>query len=269
MRPSTGEILAVANQPGGFSRALLGHYPPGSTFKVVTAAALLADGLTPQDQVQCAKIAIIGSHKIRNFEGEKFGPINFHTAFAKSCNTAFVTQATQRLSREQLADAARRFGLNTTVNPGVPTARSSFPPARDGLEFAMESFGQARVSVTPLTMAGVAAAVKAGGWRPPKLVVSPAVPRQPKAIPLDAGVAANLRSMMTAVVTSGTAAKAKLPAGTAGKTGTAEYGTGEKLPTHAWFIGYRDDLAFAVVVEGGGTGGEVAAPLAAAFLRGL
>jgi cell division protein FtsI/penicillin-binding protein 2 len=269
MRPSTGEILAAANQPGGFNRALQGHYPPGSTFKVVTAAALLADGLTPQDKVECAKTTSIGGHKIRNFEDEEFGSIDFHTAFAKSCNTAFVTQTTQRLSHEQLATAARQFGLNTSVNPGVSASRSNFPTPRDPLEFAMESFGQARVSVTPLTMAGVAAAVQAGGWRPPRLVVSPAVSRQAKATSLDAGVAANLRSMMAAVVTSGTAASAKLPAGTAGKTGTAEYGTGDKLPTHAWFIGFRNDLAFAVVVEGGGTGGEVAAPLAARFLGAL
>ncbi len=72
--------------------------------------------------------------------------------------------------------------------------------------------------------------------------------------------------MMAAVVTSGTAMGAKLPAGTAGKTGTAEYGGGAKPPTHAWFIGYRGDLAFAIIVEGGGIGGSVAAPLAATFL---
>ena len=72
---------------------------------------------------------------------------------------------------------------------------------------------------------------------------------------------------MRQVVTNGTAAPANLPAGTGGKTGTAEFGTGDPLPTHAWFIGFRGDLAFAVVVEDGGVGGEVAAPVAARFLR--
>jgi cell division protein FtsI/penicillin-binding protein 2 len=72
--------------------------------------------------------------------------------------------------------------------------------------------------------------------------------------------------MMAAVVTSGTAAGAGLPSGTFGKTGTAEFGTANPPQTHAWFIGYRGDLAFAVIVVGGGVGGDVAAPVAARFL---
>jgi cell division protein FtsI/penicillin-binding protein 2 len=82
-------------------------------------------------------------------------------------------------------------------------------------------------------------------------------------------VAAILRTLMRQVVTQGTAADAGLPGQVAGKTGTAEFGTGDPLPTHAWFIGFRGDLAFAVIVEGGGVGGRVAAPAAARFLRGL
>jgi cell division protein FtsI/penicillin-binding protein 2 len=87
--------------------------------------------------------------------------------------------------------------------------------------------------------------------------------------PLDPKVAGTLRALMRQVVTEGTAAGAGLPAGVAGKTGTAEFGTGDPLPTHAWFIGFRGDLAFAVIVEDGGVGGEVAAPAAARFLRAL
>jgi cell division protein FtsI/penicillin-binding protein 2 len=86
---------------------------------------------------------------------------------------------------------------------------------------------------------------------------------------LDAKVAGTLRTLMRQVVTEGTAAPAGLPGKVAGKTGTAEFGTGDPLPTHAWFIGFRGDLAFAVVVEDGGVGGRVAAPTAARFLRGL
>jgi cell division protein FtsI/penicillin-binding protein 2 len=269
IRPSTGEILAVANQPGGFNRALLGQYPPGSTFKVVTTAALLADGLGPRDGVRCPKTVNIGGRKFRNFEGEQFGAIDFREAFAHSCNTVFATEATERLTKQQMAAAARQFGFNTPLKPGLAAGRSSFPPTEGPVEFAAASFGQGRVSASPLNMAAVAAAVKAGGWRAPRLVVSPAISGQPRARRLNPAVAANLRDMMDAVVTSGTAAAANLPAGTAGKTGTAEYGTGDNPPTHAWFIGYRGDLAFAVVVEGGGTGGEVAAPLAGAFLRAL
>ena len=87
--------------------------------------------------------------------------------------------------------------------------------------------------------------------------------------PLDAKVAGTLRTLMRQVVTEGTAASAGLPGNVAGKTGTAEFGTGDPLPTHAWFIGFRGDLAFSVVVEDGGVGGRVAAPVAARFLRGL
>ena len=77
------------------------------------------------------------------------------------------------------------------------------------------------------------------------------------------------RTLMRPVVTEGTAADANLPGRVGGKTGTAEFGTGDPLPTHAWFIGFRGDLAFAVLVEDGGVGGRVAAPAAARFLRGL
>jgi hypothetical protein len=266
LRPSTGEILAAANQPGGFSRALLGQYPPGSTFKVVTAAALLSAGLRPADRVTCTKTANIGGRSFQNFEGEQFGALDFLTAFAHSCNTVFATEATRRLKAAQLAKTARDFGFGVPITPGVPAARGAFPPPKDDAEFAAASFGQGRVLASPLNMAAVAAAVKDGTWRPPMLVAGG---QRPPGRPLDATVTSGLRPMMAAVVTKGTAKDAGLPAGTAGKTGTAEFGTGAKPPTHAWFIGYRGDLAFAVIVEGGGTGGSAAAPLAATFLRSL
>jgi len=87
--------------------------------------------------------------------------------------------------------------------------------------------------------------------------------------PLDPNVAAALRSMMEGVVTSGTAAGAGLPPGTIGKTGTAEFGGGNPPATHAWFVGARGDVAFAVLVFGRGVGGAVAAPIAARFLAAI
>ncbi|NUR90125.1 MAG: cell division protein FtsI, partial [Nonomuraea sp.] len=86
---------------------------------------------------------------------------------------------------------------------------------------------------------------------------------------LEASVVRALRDLMPAVISEGTAHAVRFPAGTAGKTGTAEYGSGKEPPTHSWFIGYRGDLAFAVIVEGGGTGAAVAAPVSARFLSGL
>jgi hypothetical protein len=265
IRPSTGEILSVVNNRGGFNRALDGNYPPGSTFKTVTAAALLNEGVSPGDRVTCPKNAVVGGLKIRNSDNAAFGAVSFTESFARSCNTTFAPLAARHLDARKLREAAQWFGFNQPLRIGVPAAKGNVPLATSDAELAAESFGQARITSSPLVMAGVAAAVADGSWRPPTLVATPDRKGEPK--PLPDGVAERLRPMMAAVVTGGTAAKAGLPKGTAGKTGTAEFGTGPKLDSHAWFIGYRGDLAFAVVVEGGGGGGKVAAPIAAKFLR--
>jgi Penicillin binding protein transpeptidase domain/NTF2-like N-terminal transpeptidase domain/Penicillin-binding Protein dimerisation domain len=274
VQPSTGAVRAMVNLPtSGFQRATLGRYPPGSTFKVITTAALLQKGLQTGDKVTCPKDIKVGGLTIGNFEQEQLGTIPFNVAFAKSCNTAFVQLATTRLTGSDLARAASRFGFGVAIAPGIPAVTSRAPAAQSSAELAMSAFGQARVSASPLEMATVAATVQAGTWRPPKLVDDQTLgsidARQPAPRPLDPGVADTLRTLMREVVTSGTAAGAGLPSGVAGKTGTAEFGGGDKPPTHAWFIGFQGDLAVAVVVESGGVGGEVAAPIAARFFRTL
>jgi cell division protein FtsI/penicillin-binding protein 2 len=286
VRPSTGALVAVVNTPfGGYNRALLGRYPPGSTFKVVTAAALLAGGLRPGDPVDCPKEAKVGGRTFGNFEAEVLGRIPFSSAFANSCNTAFVQQAARRLDGQELVAGAARFGFGLDPSPGIPAVTSQVPPPSDQADLAAEAFGQGRVTASPLQMAMVAATVATGRWRQPHLVTGEAAAsggsdgsgsndagaaepaKAPE--PLDAKVAGTLRTLMRQVVTEGTAADAGLPGKVAGKTGTAEFGTGDPLPTHAWFIGFRGDLAFAVIVEDGGVGGRVAAPAAARFLRSL
>jgi cell division protein FtsI/penicillin-binding protein 2 len=285
IQPSTGELVAVVNTPvTGYNRALLGRYPPGSTFKVVTASALLAGGLRPGDPVDCPKEAKVGGRTFGNFEDEVLGKIPFSSAFAHSCNTAFVQQAAKRLDGDDLVAAAARFGFNLDPSPGIPAVTSRVPPPSDRADLAAEAFGQGRITTSPLQMATVAATVAKGRWHHPTLLTGDATSSgsdgsgsndsgasQPAKSPdpLDPAVAKTLRTLMRQVVTEGTAAPAHLPAGTGGKTGTAEFGTGDPLPTHAWFIGFRGDLAFAVVVEDGGVGGEVAAPIAARFLRAL
>jgi cell division protein FtsI/penicillin-binding protein 2 len=113
-------------------------------------------------------------------------------------------------------------------------------------------------------MATVAAAVASGGWRPPRLLADN--PQGPVST-LDPGVDATLKDLTAEVVRSGTGTAAAVAGQqVAGKTGTAEFGGTDPNATHAWFIGYRGGLAFAVLVEGGGVGGRVAAPLAARFL---
>jgi cell division protein FtsI/penicillin-binding protein 2 len=266
IKPSTGEILAVVNSQGGFNRALDGRYPPGSTFKAVTAIGLLANGMSPAEKVTCPMYANVGGLKIRNSEKEEFGSLSFLDSFAYSCNTTFAPLA-EKLGADKLLKAAEDVGFNQPLNIGLPATKASFPRPQSDSELAAESFGQARITASPLSMASVAAAIADGTWRPPTLV--PDLKQKAGEQPLPEGVKTELHTMMAAVVTKGTAKGSGLPAGTHGKTGTAEYGTGDKLQTHAWFMGFKDDVAFAVVVEGGGTGGKVAAPVAATFLREL
>jgi cell division protein FtsI/penicillin-binding protein 2 len=268
IRPSSGQILAVANLPGGFDRATQGTYPPGSTFKVVTAYALLQAGLSPSAKVDCPKTANVGGQTIHNSEGEELGSITFQDALAQSCNTAFALQTQKLLDPAKLASAASTFGFNQKIDPGVRVRAGSFPAPTSDAELAVAGFGQGRDLANALSMAGVAAGVAGGTYRPPSLVTEPKVAKV-KTGRLDPRIASQLTDMMRAVVTTGTAKPAGLPAGTAGKTGTAEYGSGKKPPTHAWFMGFRNDVAFAVVVEGGGFGAKAAAPIAARFLKAL
>ncbi len=203
----------MVNTPvNGYNRALLGRYPPGSTFKVVTAGALLAGGLRPGDPVDCPKEAKVGGRTFGNFEDEVLGRIPFASAFAHSCNTAFVQQAAKRLDGDELVDAAAQFGFGLDPSPGIPAVTSRVPAPSDRADLAAEAFGQGRVTASPLQMALVAATVAEGRWRQPRLVAegdggSPAEAPDP----LDAKVAGTLRTLMRQVVTEGTAAPAGLP----------------------------------------------------------
>ncbi|MDX6742993.1 penicillin-binding transpeptidase domain-containing protein [Actinocorallia sp. A-T 12471] len=277
VRPSTGEILAVANKPGGYNRALMGQYPPGSTFKIVTAAALVAGGTGVKDTVKCPATTTIGGRTFKNAGYEKLGSVPFRDAFAHSCNTTFASLAVSELGKDRLAQVAAQFGFNAPVISGLPSVRAAFPAVKDDTALAAAAFGQGEVLTSPLNMASVAAAAADGTWRSPRLVpadlVSEALDAGGKKAepdhPLDPGVRRALRVLMPAVVTEGTAHAVAFPAGSAGKTGTAEYGSGENPPTHAWFVGYKGDVAFSVIVEDGGTGAEAAAPVAARFLNAL
>ena len=253
----TGAVLAAASRPFGttFNRALDGRYPPGSTFKVVTAEALLASGATPDDPVECPREAVVGGRRFKNFEDEALGATTLRRAFAHSCNTTFAQEAAE-LGADALDAAARRFGF----------AARDFPEPRDTVELAAAAIGQARVLATPAHMAAVVSAAATGTWHAPHVVVAG---RRPASSAVTATAVAPLRDMLRAVVTEGTGTAARGVPDLLGKTGTAEFGSGDPLPTHAWFIGVRADIGFAVVVEGGGVGGRVAAPIAARFAAAL
>jgi hypothetical protein len=262
VRPSTGEILAVADRLAEPKGAFLGLYPPGSTFKVVTAAAVLRSGMSPGTPVDCPAVTIAAQRTIHNDGDFALGSVPLARAFADSCNTTFARLGVSA-GGHRLADAAAAFGFGSHFDPGVPAYSGDFPGTAEGNALAEASIGQGTVQATTLDMAVVAAAVADGTYRSPRLVAEHLVGhRAVKRLP--AQVTGGLRTMMGDVVRYGTAAQAHLPAGTHGKTGTAEYDSAGH--THAWFIGYRGDLAFAVFVERGGEGGRVAAPLAARFL---
>jgi cell division protein FtsI/penicillin-binding protein 2 len=266
----TGAILAAANTPDAtsFDRALAGHYPPGSTFKLVTAYALLGSGVTPASTISCPAQVNVGGKIFRNFEGESGGAPTFAQDFAASCNTAFIGAA-RKLAPDALPKAATSMGVAARWHLPMDAFSGSVPTPSGAVEQAAEAIGQGRVEVSPLALALIAAAIADGTPHAPVLVTDPARRPTTGGASLNAGRLAALRAMMRRVVTAGTAAGAHLPAGTYGKTGTAEFGSEDPPKTHAWFVGYRGSVAFAVLVEGGGVGGRVAAPLAAAFLRAL
>jgi transpeptidase family protein/MecA-like transpeptidase family protein/penicillin-binding protein len=267
LQPSTGRVLAVIERPGGFDRALQGIFPPGSTFKIVTASALTKKGLRPSTTVQCPATVTIDGRTFHNFDNEKLGTTSLLNAFAVSCNTTFAMLAAQHLTGAALRSMAEAFGFNQKPALGIPAVLGKFSTPRQPVDLAADAFGQGTDLVSPLSQAAEAAAIEDGTWRPPELVTSPAPRQAAQPRKLSSALLNTLRPMMRAVVTSGTAAGVGFPPGVYGKTGTAEYGSGRNPPSHAWFIGYRGNLAFAVLVEGGGVGADASAPIANAFLR--
>ena len=268
----TGQVRAVANRPtSGFNRALVGRYPPGSTFKVVTATALLDAGVTPGTEVSCPARASVDGYRFSNAGGEVLGDIPFAMAFYRSCNTAFV-QLVDELEPNLLVVAAEGYGFNSAFDLPIPAETGSFPEPAGPIERASAAIGQGRVTATPLHMATVAAAVASGTWHEPTVTLSTdtAAGSPSNNRPLPAGVATTLRELMLRVVEEGTGTAARLPGEpVGGKTGTAEFGRADPPRTHAWFIGFRGDLAVAVLVEDAGFGGSVAAPIARQFFSAL
>ncbi|MDQ0795250.1 penicillin-binding transpeptidase domain-containing protein [Streptomyces sp. B1I3] len=270
--PSNGHILAAANRPGGYNRALEGRYPPGSVFKVITAAAFLEGGTRPGDPAPCPKFATVDGQR---FENQKQFVLpagsTFADVFAQSCNTYFV-EARGRLSDSDLHDTAEAFGIGGSWDVGTTTYDGGVPVTTSDNDKAAATIGQARVQASPLVMASVAATVKNGTFEQPVLVPDAVRKRYEAPVALDAEVTGRLRELMRATVTSGSAhALRDLPGSPHAKTGTAEFGTEVPPRTHAWMIGYQgdSDLAWAVLLEDGGSGGADAGPVAARFLRNL
>lgn len=308
IRPSTGDVLAAASGPGGQgnSTATLGLYPPGSTFKVVGALGMLRAGLTPASKVPCTATITVDGRVFKNYDAypaSRLGSIPLTTAFANSCNTAMISQR-DVVGRPRLVEAAASLGLTADPALGVPAVLGRVPDETSLVAQAAAMIGQGTVQASPLGMATVAASVAAGHTVRPRLVTSPAPeappapatpggdqaggqtgtssgdqagaqgeqgtqPPAPQGPPLTQAEATTLRSLMRAVVTSGSGSLlAALPGAVMAKTGTAEYGDANPPLTHAWMVGIKGDLAVAVFVETGAGGARTAGPLLKAFLAG-
>jgi len=287
--PESGDLLASVSYPlpdfalassqpdqedALLDRARYGLYPPGSSFKIVTAIAALRKDPRNADQVyECKRLP---DGRTGNFiQGWKrpihddvkdtapHGSISMRSAIAVSCNAYFAQLGTYKVGPETLLDTATRFGISVANPADVKTLRAEMPQT---------SYGQGQVVASPFQMARVAATIARGGSMPMgRWVTDQANPRQdqPQAI-LDAKLSSQVGDYMRGVVTSGTGRSANLPdIPMAGKTGTAEL---EHAPSHAWFIGFAPyggahKLAFSVLIENGQYGGTAAAPLAADVMK--
>jgi peptidoglycan glycosyltransferase len=299
MDPRTGAVLALAATPVFnpntldrnwkaliadpasplLDRSTTGLYPPGSTFKIVTAGDALAAGLvTPATTFVDNGGLTVGNFIVRDDQNEVTGTQNLTGAFALSSNVDFAAIAL-KIGPDRWFEDAARWGLGQPVNFDLPVARDRLPP-RDEVTpsvLAQLGFGQASLLVTPMRMALVAATIADGGRTPrPYVVRSIAgsethLATQPEqlAAPLDAETAHQVRDLMIAVVQRGTGTGAALPGVTvAGKTGTA---TNPHGPAHAWFVAFAPAEAprvvVAVIVENAGYGAAVAVPIVRDVLR--
>lgn len=319
--PTTGAILALVSTPGFDPNALSVHdssqasdayqqlaaaegnplrsnatqerYPPGSTFKLVTAAAALASGrFAPDTPVASPReLTLPGtSATIQNFGGSSCGgdTIPLADALRVSCNTAFA-QLGMDLGDDAIREQAEAFGFGDEgLTVPLQVVGSVFPADLGAPETAQSAIGQRDVQATPLQMAMVAAGIANGGsvMRPYLVqtvraadlsVVDEAEPQEYSRAMTSTNAAA-LRDMMVNVVEHGTGTAARISGvSVAGKTGTAQ--TSEGAAPHAWFTAFAPAdaprVAVAVIVEHGGslgneaTGGAVAAPIARAVIEAV
>ncbi|GGY88796.1 penicillin-binding transpeptidase domain-containing protein [Streptomyces poonensis] len=323
VEPDTGRVLALVStpsyDPGRLSgndrsataawrrlsrdaskpmlnRAIRQTYPPGSTFKVVTAAAALDAGVVRDVDAPTRSpdpYTLPGTSTALSNEVDGCEHASLRYAFEWSCNTVFAKLGVD-VGLGRMTGTAHDLGFNDPdLRIPFSVAPSSFDTTMDRAQLALSSIGQFDTRATPLQMAMVTAAVANGGSvRTPYLVerttnasgatVSVTLPRAPRPA-MEPATAARLRELMTGVVADGTGAKAAVPGATVGgKTGTAQHGIGNSGTPYAWFISWaRADgapvpaVAVAVVVEdadadrGDISGGGDAAPIARAVMEAV
>lgn len=273
VRPGTGEILAVSsNAAANPINALVGEYPAGSSFKIITGSALLGNGVVGLDsQVSCPGTVTIGGKEFDNEDQFDLGTVPFQTAFAASCNTTFTTTV-QQLPAGALEATATSFGIGADWDLPVEVFSGQLPSPADAVELSADAIGQGRVLVSPFAMA-IAAGTASAGVVPVPSLVADASAAGPAPDPPSADVITALQQMMRQVVLTGTGQALADQGEVSGKTGTAEFGTEDPPRAHGWFAGFRPDaaggIAFAVLVENGQSSATSAVPVTEAFLANL
>ncbi len=310
--PSTGDVLALVSHPAydpnlltgplsakawsdlidpaspQHNRAITSQYPPGSLFKIITAAAALESGACdPASVFRCDGAYRVGDWTLHCWRREGHGRVDFLHGFAQSCNVMLAALG-RKVGPDALAEMARRFGLGEACGIDLPGEAPGLVPTPEWKRRARQepwyvgdtcqmAIGQGDCLATPLQMARAVAAVANGGTLVRPRLISRIAGEQPldrstsgRSIGLRQETIAALRAGLQAVVApGGTAAGMATPRyGIAGKTGTAQAPKG--LP-YAWFAGYapsdsrladQPQLAVAVIVEHGGAGSSAAAPIA-------
>ena len=264
----------MASGPGskGYNTATFGRYAPGSTFKVVSALALLRAGVTPTDPgvlpADDGGRRQDASRTTTTTRPPGSARSASRTPLANSCNTAFIGQR-DKLGPTSLAEAAAALGLGVDHDTGFPTFFGEVGTPGSETQAAASMIGQGVVLASPMAMATVVASVVKGSAVLPRLLPDHETKQTGARQAADRGRGRQLRAMMRAVVERGSGSVlADVPGGPViAKTGTAEFGDKPPLPTHAWMIAGRGDLAVAVFVERGESGSRTAGPVLEQFLR--
>jgi len=299
MNPKTGEIYSMISMPDFnvntlkddwdkiiddtnsplLNRATQGLYPPGSTFKIITALSSLQNNID-NDDFTCTGSTTINGYTIRDYDSKSHGIVDMNEAFRVSCNTYFAEIAV-KLGQSNILQTSEKFYFNKDFDFDLDLKKSSFPTNKmDSTELAASGIGQGKILATPLEMLMVASGIANDGNIVKPHLVSKVLTHDGILVKSnDIEILSNagshndveqIKNMMVEVVENGTGTQAKINGITvAGKTGTAENASGNN---HAWFVGFApaEDPKIAVVVlleEEGSTGGSKAAPIAGELIK--
>ncbi|NUO44583.1 MAG: penicillin-binding protein, partial [Streptomyces sp.] len=275
VKPSTGEVLAVANhRDDGFNAAFEGKVAPGSTWKIVTSAMLIDNGVTSMNgPAPCPPDAMWQGqtfHNLKNMQPNESATLA--NSFMRSCNTAFIKLIDEKpLTDDSLtAEAQNKFGLGRDNWKTGITSQDGSVPAVSGPDRAAGAIGQGQVTMNPLNMASVTATAITGAFRQPYLV-SPKLDGRELATAegLRSSTVAQLKQMMRMTATQAPGTATGIMRGLAGddigaKTGSAE--VDGNATSNSWFTGFRNDVAAAAMTEQGGHGVDAAGPIVRAVL---